>query len=93
MKIYKIIFVGSFRIGDALAVNSVQGAYSDNLCQTSFSGFAPQDIMNPVIVFYVGLSYTHRTVGVLPLDHVMVDTNNGWNAATNSYTVPVSSLG
>lgn len=69
--------------------------YSDNLLQTSFSGFLLDNLMNPMVAFMVGCSgpdFASKDYYRVRHNVVYVDTHNAWQRLRYEYVVPVSGV-
>lgn len=76
--------------GSTVYMSSQYPLYSDSLLQTSFGGFFLGSIMSEVVAFALGISSTFSLLTYIPFNITYIDTHNGWDASTKSYTAPVT---
>ena len=86
-------FIFTLAQGSRVYLNLMAGtAVSDAMKQTSWSAFLLDDLMYPVITFFVGLNSSSSTAGKIDFTSTIVNVGNAWDSQMDMFTAPQNGI-
>ena len=78
-----------------ISLNPLDLIYATSVFSTLnvlLSGFRLDNYFNPLVAFYVGISFSLQLTGYCSFDRVLVNEGNAWNSISNRFVAPYDGI-